>query len=90
MMVLWQVAIAGLCLVLPGVLVVAGVRHEWTPGVAVLVGAALGCLAVPMLSFCAAWILGTSLSIPLVVGVAGAVSLPAGGRLLRRRQRGSA
>jgi hypothetical protein len=86
MMLLLQVVGAGLCLILPGVLVVAGVRHEWTPGVAALVGAALGCLGIPMLSFCAAWFLGSSLSIPLVVAVAGAISLPAGGRILRRRQ----
>ncbi len=86
MMLILQLVGALLCLVLPGVLLVASIRHDWTPGVAALVGAALGCLMIPMTSFCVAWVLGTSLSAPLVVAVAAAASLPSGACLLRRRK----
>ena len=90
MMIILQLTGAALCLVLPGVLLVAAIRHEWTPGVAALVGAALGCLMIPMLSFCVAWVLGTSLSAPLVAGVAAAASTPPGVRLFLQRRRVSA
>lgn len=90
MMVLLQIFGAGIALILPGILVVANTSHEWSPWVAALVGAALGCLAVPMLSFSVAWALGTSLSAPLVLAVAAAVSLPAGGRLILVHRTGRA
>ncbi len=90
MMMLAQLVGALLCLVLPGVLLVASVRHEWTPGVAALVGAALGCLMIPMCAFCVAWVLGTSISAPLVVAVAAAAAAPSGARLLLRRRKGVA
>jgi hypothetical protein len=90
MMALLQLVGAGICLVLPGVLLVGSIRHEWTPWVAALVGAALGCLIVPMVSFCVAWVLGTSLSAPLVMAVAVVTSAPSAGRVLYQRHKASA
>ena len=53
----------------PGVLLVWQLDTPWSQGIRVLVGAALGGLTVPMIAFCVAWILGTSVCPELTLGV---------------------
>jgi len=74
--------------VLPGTLVALHVDADWSLPVRVAAGLTVGLLTIPMASFCAAWLLATSVTPALVVGVATVANAAAGGLLwLRRRAR---
>ena len=77
---LWALAV-------PGVLVVWQLDTPWSPGIRVLVGAALGGVTVPMVAFCAAWILGTSVGSALTLGVGTVLNVGAGAAWWLRRRR---
>lgn len=66
-------------LVLPGVLIGFAAGREWDLVMRLAAGFTLGVLVVPLVCFSAAWILGTNIGIPLVLGVATLVNLLAGG-----------
>lgn len=70
----------------PGVLVVWQLDTAWSPWIRVLVGVALGGLTVPMIAFCVAWILGTSVSPEVTLGVGTALNLGAGAVWWLRRR----
>ncbi len=55
---------------LPGVLLASLANPAWTWSWRLAVGFVLGVLAVPMCAFCAAWLLRTSVTVPVVIGCA--------------------
>ena len=73
-------------LILPGILVIWPIRAAWSPGVRALVGASLGMLAMPMLCFCVACLLHSSITPALSLTVATIVNASAAGVLLLRRR----
>lgn len=87
---LLQFAGAAYALVLPGVLLAGLLDAGWSLPLRVAVGTMLGVLTVPMLSFCAAWLLATSVTPPLVLVLASvlnaALGLPVALRLRRSRR----
>jgi len=88
-MILLQLLAALYAFVLPGTLVAHLVAPHWSRPVRLAAGTALGVLIVPLACFCVAWLLGTNVRWPLVLGVATACNLAAGVPwwLLRRRPR---
>jgi hypothetical protein len=77
-MILLQLLAAVYAFVLPGALVAHLVAPHWSRPVQLTVGTAVGLLTVPLACFCAAWLLGTSVHWPLVLGVATVFNLAAG------------
>jgi len=65
-------------LVLPGVLITFAADRSWDPVMRLAARFTLGVLVVPLACFCAAWLLGTNIGIPLVLAVATLVNLIAG------------
>jgi hypothetical protein len=57
-------------IVLPGVLLSLAADREWPLPIRLVAGFTLGVLIVPMVCFCVAWLLSTSVSSVLVLGVA--------------------
>jgi hypothetical protein len=55
---------------LPGILLAWLAGPSWTWSYRLLVGLVLGTLTVPLAAFCAAWILETSVTPAVVIGVA--------------------
>ncbi len=74
----------------PGALVAMQLDTDWSRPVQVAVGVALGVLTIPMLSFCTAWILGTSVTPAIVFGVATVANAVAGGLWFAKRRGGRA
>lgn len=75
--------------VLPGTLTALHVDADWSWPVRLAVGFVVGLLTIPMAAFCAAWVLGTSVTPAVVVGAATVANGAAGGALwLRRRVAG--
>lgn len=76
--------------VLPGTLTALHVEADWSWPVRLAVGFTVGLLTIPMASFCAAWVLATSVTPAVVVGVATVANVLAGGLLWLRRRRAGA
>lgn len=72
---------------LPGTLVALHVDADWSWPVRVAAGLLVGLMTISMASFCAAWLLGTSVTPAVVVGVATVANAIAGGLLWWRRRR---
>lgn len=72
--------------VLPGTLVVWDIEPSWSAPTRVAVGCVLSCLGIPMASFVAAWLLGTSIHAWIPFAIAAIVSGAAGARLWHRRR----
>jgi len=64
--------------VLPGTLVALCLRNEWSLWLRVGVGFVLSALCIPMLSFCAAWLLGTNIGVTIPLVLATLINLGAG------------
>jgi Na+/proline symporter len=77
----------GYALLLPGTLLALFVEAEWGWPVRLAVGLMVGLLVMPMACFAAAWLVGTSVTRPLVLLVATAVNVVAGALLLFLRER---
>ena len=86
MTILLQIAALGYAFVLPGVLIAAVARREWSPAMTLAGGLTLGLLVGPLASFCCAWLLATSVRAPLVLAVATGVSATCGAALALRRR----
>ena len=76
--ILLQVLALVYVFVLPGTLVALCLQRDWPMWVRVAVGFTLSALCIPMLSFCAAWILGTSIGVAIPLVLATLVNLGAG------------
>lgn len=59
---------ATVAFLLPGWLAAGSLGPRWTGGMRVALGATLGLLVVPLACFASAWVLGTNVRPPLVVG----------------------
>ena len=84
---LLQILVAFWAFVLPGTLLCFGLQNDWTPGLRIAVGVALSVLCVPMLCFCAAWLVGTSVTLDLVAAVASLANIATGLGVLWHRRR---
>lgn len=75
------------CFALPGWLLALQLDEDWSPAVRGVVGFSVGVLAVPMICFVVAWLLGTNIRPALVLTV-GTTLNGAGGLAwwLRRRR----
>ena len=86
---LFQIFAFGYAILLPGTLLALLVDADWSPPVRLAVGLMVGLLVVPMACFVSAWVVGTSITRPLVLLVATALNALAGtlfwGLRLRRR-----
>ena len=71
---------------LPGLLVALQLDADWSLPVRGAVGFCLALLTIPMLCFCVAWILATSITPAVAVGVASVVNAVAGGLWVWRRR----
>ena len=75
--------------VLPGTLAAFHLDTGWSTALRVAVGCMLSLLLVPMASFCAAWLLGTSVTATLVVVLATVANAAGGATLWWRRRAAS-
>ncbi|MBM4395812.1 MAG: hypothetical protein FJ087_08990, partial [Deltaproteobacteria bacterium] len=80
-----RLAAAAVAFLLPGWLVADWIGEGWTRGLRLAAGAAIGLLVVPIACFSAAWLMGTNVRPPLVVGVGVVIAVVvAGGRVAVR------
>ena len=77
-MPLLQLLAVAWCFALPGWLLALQLDEDWSPPVRLVVGFSVGVLAVPMICFVVAWLLGTNIRPPLVLAI-GTVLNAAGG-----------
>jgi hypothetical protein len=83
---LLQLLAVAWCFALPGWLLALQLDEDWSQAVRLVVGFSVGVLAVPMICFVTAWLLGTNIRPPLVLTVGSLLNV-AGGLAwwLRRR-----
>jgi len=82
-----QLLAAAWCFALPGWLLALQLDEDWAPAVRVVVGVCVGLLAVPMICFVVAWLLGTNIRPPLVLAVGTALNAAGGLAWWLRRRR---
>ena len=73
--------------VAPGLLLISQLESDWSTPVQLALGFALSALVVPIVCFCAAWLLGTNISAALVILVATGLNAGAGASWFVRSKR---
>ena len=85
-MVVLQILGFAYAMLLPGLLVTLHLGDDWTLPLRLGIGLAVGLLTIPLACFSVAWLLGTNIGVPLVLGVGTAANVAAAAaQWLRRR-----